>query len=79
MWNWENKVVGDLYYSRVIASWVKACRQSWIRPFFGDSFREWMRSIGIPDEDANNIYEMANNGKLELEISAQNWIKKHNK
>lgn len=80
MWNWENNVVGDrLYYSRIIASWVKASRQTKALPFFGDNFREWMASIGVPEDDINNIFMMANNGKLELEISAQNWIRKHNK
>ena len=75
MWNWENGIVGTTpYYSRVIASWTKVQPG---RVYFGDKFKDWMRSIGIPEEDVQNIYQMATNGKMELEASARVYLKEH--
>lgn len=41
---------------------------------FGDEFKDWLRSIELTEEEIDDIYWMANNGKMELEVSAGRFI-----
>ena len=80
MWNWKNNLVLDnpsYPYSRFIASWTKMCRRMKVPVYFTDNFKDWMRSIGVPEDDIHDICEMADNGRLELEDSASLYIKEH--
>lgn len=75
MWNWENKTVGSIYYSRFVASYMKIMSKHGQRFRRGD-FKKWLEGIGelTPDE-INDICDMADNGKLELEDYAEKWFK----
>lgn len=68
----ENKRLGDIHYSRVIASWVKAYPG---HAYFGGSFKAWLRDLGATEEQIHEIYEMATCGRLELELDAKRFIK----
>ena len=70
----ENKMFNGIYYSRFIASWIRA----------GDGyhpwrFRAWLRSLGLPKEIADEISFMYDNGKLELEHSASEFCEENPK
>ena len=72
----ENSIVKNgTYYSRYIASWLNEGGQ-----IKGNrtQFMKWLTSVGCTDEEAKDIYNMATNGKLELESNAKwfikNWI-----
>jgi len=71
----ENKVInGYIYATRFIASWVR--KGGKLR--YGediDNFHEWLLSLGLSEDDANHIKFLATNGKLELEASAQKFLK----
>jgi len=77
MWNFENKAIGTVYYSRFIASYVKVASKygERFRPY-GD-FKKWLEGIGeLTPEEIKEICSMADNGKLELENYAEEWFKK---
>ena len=73
----ENRVInGYIYETRFIASWLKVGGQ--LR--YGediDDFYEWLLSIGVSEDDANHIVELATCGKLELEINAKKFLSEH--
>ena len=72
----ENKKIGDVHYSRIIASWNN------VYPgpvYYEDSFREWLKSLGATKEQTYEICEMANCGRFELERDAKQFIEKHKK
>lgn len=77
MWNWENKVTTahGIPYSRYIASYMKEAEKLGTK-VYRDSFEEWLLSIGVDEDEASDIVEMATNGKLELETSARIFIQK---
>ena len=87
--NFENKVYkqSGLYYSRIIASWNNSLQKTLkryperLRFIEGERgmFLRWLEHIGIADEDVQaELWEMKVNGKLELEIDAENFIKNYN-
>ena len=78
----ENKVYEGIYYSRFIASWIKAggSINYWARRLGKTTdFVEWLRSLVIngkkmPEDIIYEINDFATCGKLELEYSAKNFI-----
>lgn len=71
----ENKLVGTIYYSRFIASYVKIMSKYGQRFRRGD-FKKWLEGIGeLTDEEIIDICNMADNGKLELEQYAEDWFR----
>ena len=75
---WENKAVdgAGIFYSRVIASWMRAHYGIGTDP----DFREWLRTLKIngqpiPESVIDEIVFLKDNGKLELEESARRFIK----
>lgn len=74
MWNWENNETKThgIPYSRYIASWAKKGNG-----YFGDKFKDWLRSIDLTEDEVWEIYDMATNGKLELEDSIKSYLKNH--
>lgn len=70
----DNALINDIHATRYIASWYNEgggrIREN------RDSFIGWLRSIGVSEEDANFIANLGENGKLELELSAYDWLKK---
>lgn len=73
----ENKEIEGIYISRFIASWQAAgnCRKDY------GLFREWLKTLIIngrylTDDEIHDILFIADNGKLELEMSARKFLKK---
>lgn len=77
-WNWENNLVLDnpsYPYSRFIASWTYVCIKEEGTVRFDDRFKDWLRSIGVPEDDVYGITEMATEGRLELQEMAKRFLK----
>jgi hypothetical protein len=73
----ENKVInGYTYASRFIMSWVRVGGTLTRRDT--TDFEKWLESLGLSDEDVMYILNLARNGKLELEVSAWEFIKNMN-
>lgn len=70
----ENKKHDWIHYSRYIASWRNSGGK-----WFSEEFEEWLRSEGLNDEEIHEVVEMAICGKMELEISAKQFITKEHK
>lgn len=61
----------NIYYSRYIASWVRSGGRINLQ------FKSWLESIGLPYDEINEIYFLAENGKMELEDSAKRYLKEN--
>ena len=71
----ENKVIeGYTYATRFIMSWVRSGGKfDKSGKGYGD-FRKWLESLKLDSEDIEAIMFLALNGKLELEVSAKNYM-----
>lgn len=67
----ENKKLGDVHYSRVIASWRNVYPG---KVWYEESFKDWLRDLGATEEQVRDICELANCGKFELERDAERFI-----
>ena len=70
----ENKIYEDIYYSRFVASWVKAGGGK-----IDYRFEDWLATLEIngkkiPYDIIREIYLYGENGKLELELSAEKFL-----
>lgn len=66
----ENKLTHNgIHYSRYIASWQKSGTG-----YYSDLFKDWLYSEGLTDDEVHDIYEMATNGKMELEMSVSRFL-----
>ena len=71
----ENKVIdGYTYATRFIMSWVRSGGKLDKIGKGYDDFRKWLESLKLDPEDIEDIMFLALNGKLELEVSAKNYI-----
>ena len=69
-----NKQINEIYETRYIASWLKAGGNL----YYGediDEFSEWLKSLGLSDDEVYHLVNMATCGKLELEVNAKSFIK----
>lgn len=74
MREFKNRIIKNFTYeSRFIASWINV-GGSLKTGSDRDNFREWLSSIGIGEDDANDILYLATNGKLEYENSAKQFL-----
>lgn len=88
-YSFENKVTEEhkIHYSRYIASWLKIVLKTdliekkkycighyHIETVFGDDFGDWLKQLGLNEDEIREIKELATNGKLELEDSAYDYI-----
>lgn len=71
----NKKSVDGIHYTRYIASWMRTVTNS---STYRD-FEHWLISLGLPQDDINNILEIARGGKMELEHSAENFVINLNK
>lgn len=70
---WNNKLFKDVHYSRLIASYINVG---------GDShdievFRGWLMHLGLNEQEAWDVYNLATCGKLEIESDALKWLKRN--
>lgn len=65
----ENKKFNDIHATRYIASW----HNSGGTLYMGD-FEDWLMSLGLTSEEARYVWNIANCGKLELEVDAKKFI-----
>ena len=71
----ENKLInGYIYATRFIMSWVRSGGTFGKRGEGYNDFRKWLESLELKTEDIEDIMFLAQNGKLELEVSAKNYI-----
>jgi hypothetical protein len=69
----ENKMIKGIYATRYIMSWIreggnlKHGRDC-------DDFKEWLKSLGLNEDEVHHIWEIATNGKMELEDSARKFL-----
>ena len=71
----ENKIInGCDYATRFIMSWVRSGGTFGKHGKVYDDFRKWLESLELKTEDMEDIMFLAQNGKLELEVSAKNYI-----
>lgn len=63
----------DIYISRIIISWINS-KAVYKYGFRGTVFEDWLKSLQISENDINDIYEMAINGKFELEHLARTYV-----
>ena len=76
MFEFENGNFNGIFYSRFIASWVR--KGGMLKTGHDISmFRSWLTEIGCDDETVDKITFLASNGKLELENSAERFLKEH--
>lgn len=89
----ENKMIAGIHYSRFIASWMNEggnFKAKAVRDENGEiedvfyPFMEWLKSIEFEDRDhitnveAREIFDLVQCGKLELEMSAKEYLTKNN-
>lgn len=86
----ENKMIAGIHYSRFIASWVNVGGNFKRKAVYDENgeiedvfcpFVEWLKSIEFEDRDritdieVKEILDFLQLGKLELEISAREYLK----
>lgn len=70
----ENKRIQGIHISRYIMSWVRQGGE--LKKESIDDFHNWLSSLGtLTEEEISDIEFIALNGKLELELSAKQYIK----
>ena len=72
----ENRLINDVYETRIIMSWVRAGGKLSVRGEGYYEFQNWLESLGLSDEEIRHTMELASNGKMELEMSAKMFIAK---
>ena len=75
----ENKKASNgVHYSRIIASWHKEASKYGMRRFiYEDEFRKWLSTLNLTEEEQQDIYHLATNGKMELEDDACRFLKEN--
>lgn len=78
MIEFENFTINGIYATRFIASWLaeggKLKNGSDLC-----LFRTWLRSLKLTNEEVDRISFLVTNGKLELKMSAQEFLEEHDK
>lgn len=77
MKEFQNRLINEIYVSRIVASWAKACWRLNVKCYYGFKFANWLKTLGLSNDDVAFVLNYANNGKLELETSAEKFIKNH--
>ena len=70
----ENKKINGIHASRFIMSWVREGGRLGHHGEDHDEFKKWLRSLGLNEDEINDIWILASNGKMELEASARKFI-----
>ena len=76
----DNKQIdGYTYATRFIMSWVRAGGSLRKNGEGYDDFYNWLLSLGLNKNDADDIKFLAENGKMEFEYSAKKFLENLNK
>lgn len=70
----ENVSIRGIHASRYIMSWVRSKGELHFRAGYSE-FNEWLKSLGLDENEIQTIVDIARNGKLELETSAKAFLK----
>lgn len=71
----ENRQInGYTYATRFIMSWVRAGGTLRENGEGYNDFYNWLLSLGLSKDDADNIMFLAKNGKMEFEYSAKEYL-----
>lgn len=70
----ENKKINGVHATRFIASWIKSGGDLYSCEGF-EGFTNWLKSLGLSEEDIHDVHEIATMGKLELEYLAKQFLK----
>lgn len=73
---YKNNLVNDVHETRYIVSWLRAGGSLYYLEDLYD-FRAWLESMDIAESDIDHIVYLATNGRLELEKSAEKFLKEH--
>lgn len=67
----ENVLVQGVHVTRYIMSYIRMggdlSKQTW-------EFEDWLESLGLSEAEVDTIVRIANNGRLELELSAAKFL-----
>ena len=67
----KNVLVQGVHATRYIMSYIRMggdlSKQTW-------EFEEWLESLGLSENEVDTIVRIANNGRLELELSAAKFL-----
>ena len=63
----------EIRYTRYIASFMHKYLGDYWDAF--EALRQWLEHLGLQQEDIDNIYFLATNGKMELETDAMIFLK----
>ncbi len=70
----ENVLVKGVHASRYIMSWIRVGGE--IHRIAGHSdFSDWLKSLGLTDEECDTLIHLATNGRMELEMSAKEYLR----
>ena len=78
MKEFENEFIKGAFKSQYVAAWLKAggnLKRGGDNHVIGFDFMEWLKFIGLTDEEARSIRNYAENGKLELDESAKGFLR----
>ena len=76
----ENRQInGYTYATRFIMSWIRAGGTFHKNGEGYGDFYDWLLSLGLSKDDADDIKILAENGKMELEYSAKKFLENLNK
>lgn len=70
----ENKLIRGIHATRYIVSWMKVGGHFGRRDRGRFDFRDWLESLGLTEDEVRYIYNLAENGKLELQNSAKAFM-----
>lgn len=72
--DFENKLSSeDVHYSRYIASFIKACRDTGVGFKYG-LLNSWLTTLNLSEDEVNEIWFLAFNGRIELEVNAREYL-----
>lgn len=71
----NHAINGYVYETRFIASWLNVGGQLKTGRDMAN-FHNWLLKVGVSESDAKHIEFLATNGRLELEVSARDYISK---
>ena len=70
----ENVLIKGVHATRYIMSWIRMGGEIHLYGRSSD-FVNWLKSLGLTDEECDTIMDLATNGRMELEMSAKKYLK----